>query len=234
MKTYIIHVSDAYEREEHIRKELSDKNLDLEFIHEGDIKDLSKEVLDIYFTGGMHDARAAVSCAYKHILTCEKTIKGNEEIVLVLEDDIYCYKNFDTMLKKILIEIKERSLKNFFISLEDSTLRYIPGSRRIKGQYLYHEKISRTTGGYLLDKEGAQSILNGIKKNKIDRPVDHYYDFLTKEKQIDMFWSQPAIICQGSIDGSIKTLIGTKRFGFLRTLSYNFQKRYKRLLYRFR
>lgn len=44
MKTYIIHVSDVYEREKHIKEELKNRNLDIKFVLEGDIKDLSNDV----------------------------------------------------------------------------------------------------------------------------------------------------------------------------------------------
>lgn len=36
MKAYIIHVSDAYEREEHMRKQLAGKPLKVEFVLDGD------------------------------------------------------------------------------------------------------------------------------------------------------------------------------------------------------
>ena len=49
MKTFIIHVSNDYEREKHIRKELENKELDTEFINEGDIADLSEIILGKYF-----------------------------------------------------------------------------------------------------------------------------------------------------------------------------------------
>lgn len=234
MKTYIIHVSDAYEREKHIKEELKNRNLDIKFVLEGDIKDLSNDVLYSYFTGNMKEARGAVSCAYKHILTLQKIIAQENEVVLVLEDDIYCYKNFNKMLLKIKDEIKERKLNNFIVSLEDSTLNYIPKSKRKKGQYLFAENKTRTTGGLLIDKKGAKSILESIINDKVDRPIDLYFNKLIQNNIVNMHWSQPAIMCQGSIDGSIKTLIGEKRLGLVRTTSYRIQKQYKRLLYFFR
>lgn len=43
MKSYIIHVSDAYEREQHMKKQLKGKKLNSIFVTAGDMKDfLSK------------------------------------------------------------------------------------------------------------------------------------------------------------------------------------------------
>jgi len=234
MKTFVIHVSDAFEREKHIKNELKNRNLDIEFILKGDIKDLSEKILTHYFQGNMKEIRGAVSCAYKHILACEKVVNQKDDVVLILEDDIYCYSNFNNMLSKIQSEIKNRNLSNFIISIEDSTLRYIPRSKRKKGQYLYRENRTRTNVGFLIDKLAAQQILDAIKNVKVNRPIDLYYDKLVEKEKINMYWSQPAMMCQGSIDGSIKTLIGEKRLGFIRNTSYRLQKQYKRLLYFFR
>ncbi len=131
MRTYIIHVSDAYDREKHILKEVENKNLNFAFINQGDKSDLSTAVLDTYFAGKMATVSAATSCAYKHILSYEKMLANHEDLALILEDDICFYANFSE-INKILDEIKRRKLSNFIISLEDSILRYVPRSERKK------------------------------------------------------------------------------------------------------
>ena len=90
MKAYIIHVSTAIEREKHITNELMGKSLDIVFVNEGDIKDLSETVQSKYFEGEL--SLASVSCSYKHLIACKKILAGNDDYALILEDDIYFTK----------------------------------------------------------------------------------------------------------------------------------------------
>ena len=234
MKTYIIHVSDATDREKQIKDQLKGKKLDPIFVCEGDIKDISQEVLDSFFKGRMYKVNAQVSCAYKHILSYQKIAESGNEISLILEDDISFYSDFENNIEKLLSEIKRRELDNFVLSIEDSTLNYIARSKREKGVLIYPEKYGRTNGAYLIDKKGAQSILDYAKENKIDRPIDFYHNLCIEKGSINMYWSQPAFCRQGSLDGSTKSLIDNKRLGLLRVLSFKAQRVYKKLLYNFR
>ena len=154
MKTYIIHVSDAIEREKQIKDQLKGKNLEPVFICEGDMKDLSKEVLDRLFKGRMHKVDPMTSCGYKHILSYQKVVENDDEICLILEDDTYFYPDFNNNFEKLLSEIRSRKLDNFVLSIEDSTLKYIARSKREKGVLIYPESYGRTCGAYLIDKKG--------------------------------------------------------------------------------
>ena len=231
MNAYIIHVSDATEREKHINSQLKGKNLEAVFVCEGDKKDISKTILETYFSGEMAKVNATVSCAYKHLLAYNKMLENNNKIALVLEDDIYFYDNFEIILEELLHEIKHRNLDNFLLSIEDSTLTYVPNSKRKKGTLIYSAKSGRTAGAYLIDRKAAENILLNARNNKIDLPIDWFHNLCTDQKKINMYWSHPAVACQGSLDGSIPSLIDDKKFGFLKIWSFKVQKVHKQFLY---
>lgn len=234
MKTYIIHVRDAYEREQHIKNQTEGKkNLNTSFILDGDKSDLTPEILNKYFKGSMKIVSNATSCAYKHILAYEKMIEENEDFAMILEDDISFYSSYD-LLDKIIIEIKQRKLTNFMLSLEDSILRYIPRSKRKKGLYVYPHHKGRLAGAYLIDLQTAKKFLTEIEKNKMGVPVDWFHNECIKKGLVNMFWSQPPLAIQGSLDGSIESLIDNKKIGIFRKFSFKFQRFYKRLLYNLR
>ena len=233
MRTYVIHVSDAYDRKNHMQKQLKNKGLEINFITEGDIKELNASHINEYFIENMASLSSATSCAYKHIMAYKKISEGKDNLALVLEDDILFYANY-FIIDEIIDELKERKIKNFMLSLEDSNLKYVPRSERVKGVMVYPRKKGRMTGAYLIDKEGARNILEYIKKEKTNLPLDWFHNLCIDNEVINMFWSHPAIAVQGSLDGSIKTLIDSKKYGILRIWSFRLQRLYKKLLYQLR
>ena len=132
MKAYCIHPSDDQVREEFMRKSVAGHDIQLEFVLEGDMKDLSDDVLNTYFEGGMCKVHPITSCTYKHFLAYRALLNSGDKVAMVLENDIEFYPNYDSVMDGVLREISERNLSNFLISLEDSQMRYIPKSKRIK------------------------------------------------------------------------------------------------------
>lgn len=234
MKVYIIHVSDHAEREVHIRKQIEGRDLSPVFINRGDIKDLTPSVMEKYFTGEMADVAAPASCAYKHILACAEINRQEDDLVMILEDDMFLYRNFSRIVKKILKEVENKKIQNFILSLEDSTLKYIPRSKRKKTQLVYRETRGRTTGAYLIDKKGAGSLLRALETEKMEKPIGWFHNKCVESGKINMFWSQPAVCCQGSFDGSMKSLISEKKLTVFRPLTFRIQKIYKKFLYEMR
>lgn len=229
MKTYIIHVSDAFEREKYMLNTLKGKGLDIEFILDGDKKKLTPLIINTYFSGELLPVSAGTSCAYKHVLAYQKIVSGSDDVAMILEDDIRFYNN-DNKLNELMLEIKNRKLENFIISLEDSTLKYIPKSKRQKGRMIYRANFGRCAGAYFIDKKGAQSLLDCLAEKKMDRPVDWFHNFCQENNKIGIYWSQPALAIQASIDGSMPSLIDNKKVGAARRIFFRLQKSYKKLI----
>lgn len=233
MKTYIIHVKTAYDREKHMMNQLQSKKIvDYEFVVEGDISDISERELKRLFTS--EEVTSTESCSYKHYLTYKKIIEEKQKYALVLEDDIYLENNFNKVLSKIENEIKESQIKNFFISLEDSNLKYVKRSQREKGKYLYPNNSGRLAGAYIISFESALNIVKEMEENKCHMPIDWYHNYCSDKDLINIYWSHPTIAIQGSLMGKIKSLIVEKKYGDLRVLSFHLQRAYKKIIYFFR
>ncbi len=235
MKNYIIHVSTNLEREKHIRREIEKTSFDFTFINDGDIKDLTEEVLDKYFTASMIPASAGTSCTYKHILAYEDMIRHQEDYAIILEDDIYLYNDFEEKIGAVLAEIKERKLTNILVSLEESTLTYVKGSEREKGKLLYPKKQDRLAGAYLIDLDLAKTIIKEIEAYKCASPTDHLHAIYAKKGLINIYWLHSPIAIQGSLNGKITSLLDSRykrSRNFLRRATFTINKFYKKLLYR--
>jgi len=233
-KTYIIHLSTAFERKKHMDLQLFDKQLDFEFIIQGDLSEMSEQIEKKYFTGELSPLNRASSCAYKHIISYEKMIENEVPLALILEDDIMLDAKFDEKLKLILLEIDRRKMKNMIISLEDSNLKYVLSSEKNATDILYQKKEGRFAGAYLIDLLAATKICEEIYQNKCDYPIDWYHNQLAKKGAIDIWWSTLILATQGSLNGYFPSLIDKKQFGIWRKISFILQKMYKKILYRFR
>lgn len=232
MKAYIIHVSNAYDREKHMVAQLMNKKLNFSFILHGDKAELTEDVLRKYFSGKMKDVSAMASCAYKHFLAYEDMIANNINYALILEDDIYLNKRFDTGLENICIEMQSDHLSNFIISLEDSNLKYVRGSIRKKGKFVYRNKYNRMAGAYIIDLNAAKSMLSELERNRCYLPVDWFHNHCSDQGIIDVYWAHPTLATQGSLNGKIKSMIDSKPSSVYRIVSFHVQRVYKKLLWR--
>lgn len=231
----VLHVTEGYEdRAKHIEKMLGDSHISFEYIFEGDMKELTPQVLDTYFADGgsvpMHAILPHTSCALKHIKAYEYIVTHHLKGALILEDDIIIHRRFITIFNATMDEIQSKGYHNVMISYEDSRLRFVPRSKRKAGQYLYPGDRDRMTGAYYIDNEGAQTILNFIAEHKCFEPIDHFHDKLLKEKIIQYLWCQPTIASQGSFNGMFKTSISTKEMKY-ENLRWYFKLFYKKFLY---
>lgn len=232
MKTYIIHVQSALDREKHMESQLKGRDLEYEFVLDGDLPDLNLKLLSRFFEGDLlENPSGATSCAYKHLRAYEKMIVEKIPIALILEDDIHLEEKFSVICKKILQEIKTRNLSRFLVSIEDSYVRYVKGSERKKGQFLYSKEKGRMAGAYIVDLEFAKSIIDFTLRQKCIYPIDHFHNYCCKKGLINIFWSHPTVAFQGSLSGEFSSLIDHKSVGFFRSISFNFQRYYKRFLY---
>lgn len=236
MKTFIINVSDNHLRRDRMIKLVHDflciKNS--EFIHDGDLKDLSENVLESYFKGDMKQVKPATSCAFKHILAYQKLINSADNLALILEDDVILASNFCHKLNEYILEINKNSISNFLISLEDSNLKYVKNSELKSGKFLYKNKHGRMASAYLIDKTFATNILNEIKANKCHQPIDWFHNYCSDTEIINIYWSHPTIASQGSVVGSIPSIIDNSKTGLKRQISYGITKFYKKLINNFR
>lgn len=205
-----------------------------EFINYGDKKDITNETMAKLFGGELDPIINATSCAFKHILAYEKIVKNNIDVALILEDDIYLSKDFDSTLTSVLNEINENQYSNFIVSLEDSNLQFVKRSELVKNKFLYKKLHGRLTGAYLIDKLGAYNCLEEIKRNKCNRPIDWFHNESSEKQIINIFWINNPIATQGSLMGTIKSLIDDKPYNFTRIISFKLQKIYKTILYNLR
>ena len=239
MKAFVIHAATLKERGEHMDRMLRSIGMDYEFISEGDADQLTNELLDKYLKNSnkpdnIRNKLPQASCAIKHFLAYEHIVARNIEGILIFEDDIILHDNFLPCFEQSMKEYRKNyAEKSILISYEDSTLRFVPRSRREKGRVLYPAKNGRTTGCYFVNRTAAKAILDQIRNERCDRPIDWYHNLLFDKGIVECLWCQPAIATQGSFTGTFQSSLFAKHMNTIK-FRWWFKKSYKRLLYWFR
>ncbi len=237
-KVFVMHVKKGYEeRRAHIENMLERLGIDCEFMLDGDIEDLSSEVIHRYFTGtAMSGKTPGTSCALKHLLTYRTIIERNMNGALILEDDIRLSRNFVKVFNKTMDEldtIYKNNDRPVIISYEDTRLRFVPRSKRRHNKLLYPGHCDRMTGAYYINMAGARLILEYAMTHKLDRPIDLTHRKLLDEGKISYLWCQPTVASQGSATGQFNSSISLQK-KILRPLMWRLQRAYKIILYFFR
>lgn len=214
-RTFVLHVKKGYEeRATHISCMMKRMKIPFEYILDGDIQDINADILDKYFTGNMASPTPATSCALKHIIACKNIVDMDLEGALVLEDDIVLHNNFMEVFRKSINELNDNyswNTKPVIINYEDTRLRFIPRSKRIKGRVLYEGDRDRMTGALYVNRLAAELILDYALRRKLDRPIDLFHCKLIKDKSILYLWCQPVIATQGSHTGMFKSGINLNK-----------------------
>lgn len=233
----VIHAKHLTERMRHMQQQLHDWPGDVVYIQDYDKGELTDEIIQTYFKAGseLDNKSGATSCAMKHLLSCKYIVDHQLEGALILEDDIVLRPGFQKNFEKTLEEIRcNYADQPILISYEDSSLQFIPRSRRVKGQWLYeapHGRV-RFNGALFISQRAAKAIWNDVIKNKCDIAVDHYYMHLYGKELVKFLWCEPCLATQGSFSGTFVSSMGQIRS--MEGLRWKLKYAYKRFIYWFR
>lgn len=220
MKTYIIHAAHLTERAASIRRQLDPLGLDYEFVTRYDKDELTEEVMAKWFVKDIRLHPSELSCAMKHIYVCQKIVENNLEGALVFEDDIVLHNDFKDVFQKSLQELSLFPNGAYLLSYEDSTLQFIPKSRRIKGKMLYEGDSIRCLGAYYITIQGAKTVLDKLSEGKVDCPIDHFYQGLLNAKTLKTLWCHPCVATQGSSMGLFSSSLRKRKHRLMQARWY--------------
>lgn len=221
---YVIHVRGHQERDKHMRAELGKHGIDFQYMLDGNVEDMTNEIVERYFKGDKKQAMPGTSCTLKHLYVYEKMIEDDISGVLVFEDDIKLSSNFNTVFNSTMKEVQERGLENCIISYEHTTLKHVKKSELVDGQYLYEKPIGRCAGAYFLDLKAAKTIIDHLKAYKCDKIIDWYHNELIEKVLLKMYWSHPAIAEQYSHSGILPSLLDHKDDSIRRKIGWYLKK----------
>lgn len=226
---FVLHVRKGADgRDAHIRRMMQKYGISFEYMLDGDIIDMKRHDIAVMFKpyGSIPIGTAAASCAAKHLLSYRQIVERNLPGALILEDDIVLYKRFGDLLRRSVAEVPANEAA--IVAFDESRLRFVPRSKRRKGQVIYPGKHDLLAGAYYITNAGARAILDYIKTRPLDYPIDIMHTVLTKEGVIKYYWSYPCGAVQGSFNGMFGSSISTDR---TKAIFWQLRRYYRRLLY---
>ncbi len=237
VEVLVIHVRGNTERKRYITRQLSALDYPITFIEDGNIEDITDDVLQKYFKDNgksdtIYGRTPATSCAYKHLLAMEYIISHDLPGALVVEDDLRLKRHFKTVFEKSLLEWQTRfPTEPCIMNYEESSLMLVARSRRHRPrQVLYQAGRDRFAGCIYVSRQAAEAIMEYVKVHQSAFASDRLHSYLIQQGLLTYYWSYPCIACQCSCDGSMPTMIPTKPRPYKR-LKWFFKKAYKHFLY---
>mgnify|MGYP002855319699 FL=1 len=195
IQVFVIHVRGQEERKQYIEAQLKTLGYPYEYILDGNMEDLTPEILDNYFVDNRQDDTMfgiypRTSCAYKAFLAYKKIIDKNLEGALIFEDDIQLFQNFRPQFEKTLDEIEKYHQNTpLIVNYEESSLLLVPRSMRKRGRYLYKMPRDRFAGCYYINNKAAHVITDYVEKYKCDKPLDRFHTDIVRQNLISYYWS---------------------------------------------
>lgn len=203
MKTYIVHYDKLTERKQFMNYQLHIHKLTYEYVSNYGKDKLT--MLDKKMFKNISDSE--ISVCLHHIECFKKFANGDCEVALILEDDVILCNNF----KKILEGYLSCLPSNWdMLFIGDGCGLHIPKDQLKQNQNIYiKDNYPSASGGlgatrcldsYLITKKCAQKIVEKLTlpNYTILCPADHWLNYVIRNNNFIVYWSEPTIVTQGS------------------------------------
>lgn len=131
-----------------------------------------------------------LSLILKHNYCCKDQVEKGYENVLILEDDVDLFSNFnEDYFNGCMREFKTQNLEMMFMgTCCDLEFPYRNQNQRV---YSHPDLTSRCTHCYVLNIEGAKKVLKHCYK--MINAADWQYNWIIKEERIKNAWVEPGV-----------------------------------------
>lgn len=212
MKVFVIHYKKLLERKENILRQFDRFGItDYEFI------DIDRSEIDNYEITKYFDREilhpALVAIHLSHIEAYNRIVDNNYEEALILEDDAIMSDDFAKRYKRYRNEL---SIEQYFdmLFLGDGCNLHVPVHKQIKGKHIYYKCNEYTEYGgwgatkcvdsYLVSNSCAKQLCEYVEdlsnKPRICVPIDHWLNEVIRSYNMVIFWAEPTIVTQSSIE----------------------------------
>lgn len=214
---YVISLTTANERRQHILKEFSQQGVPFKFFDAVSPQNL-QYYMEMHFPNLRENQTLSLgekACLMSHLLLWEKCIMQNLPYITIYEDDIFLGENSNAFLKEYEWLTSRFNLNDLFIIRFETTLMDVKLKNSKISKYKNREfNILQSkhfgTGAYLISKNAAKFILahyRNLKPSKI-KPVDEFiFNELIRQKKYYIYQLTPAICIQDIIKNKNNTFL---------------------------
>jgi len=180
-------------------KEINISEQDFEFVKAVDGTKIkpSLELYNLFKNNDFGSRRGVIGCALSHYYLWKELLKDNDNnFYLILEDDIRFCKNFKAKIDNIVKEMKNKDVVFFGYSIFKKSRDSVRNIYDIESDNINICILDKTyyiggTFAYIINKKGAEKLVNHIEINGIK----HGIDYLMKEyNELNCYETQPHLV----------------------------------------
>jgi glycosyl transferase family 25 len=231
---YVIHARKFADRAIHMASQLAKFQIPYELIEQHDPDAIDPATKSRFMPPDYRFSIGKFSCSLKHFEALRRIAARGHRRALVLEDDVVLDRNFSGELAKILEEAAAITGPHT-IQIGSGGNMFIPRKRLQPGKHLYEADQVRTNEAYLVGAETARLRIDWLDRNQIYNCTDHLFNRIDREMKIRCYWSEPAIVVQGSMNGMFHSSLdagrSTRPLWFLK-LRFGWQRLRRKYIYR--
>lgn len=164
-----------------------------------------------------------ISCSLNWVKLLEKAYNENYERILVFESDAYFDEDFEQDFNRAikLISAFEKNKRIDIVSIGKGG-----GQNALLGDDFYVSGLfkvnsTRALEALILNRSGIIKILEYINANKIRMVFDIELKYASKEGFLEIYWLEPPIVRQTSVDGLSESFLNQGQFHLLNNEGYN-------------
>jgi glycosyl transferase family 25 len=209
IKIFITHYTKLVDRKQHVLDMFHKHNIkNYEFIEKYDQEDISDDDKNKFI---VNYKKSAMSLFLKHIYIYRE-ISNKYNHALIFEDDIFLDENFINNLNKYIVELPQDYDMLFIGNCSDL---HIDENLLINDKHIYEKSNEKThlngsskcCDSYLVSKKCAIKLCEYMDnlKDKIELPIDHWINDVSRYYNFKVYWAEPTIVSQGSLDGRFQS-----------------------------
>jgi hypothetical protein len=205
---FVIHYTPLVDRKEHMLKQLADHGLEAEFVTPWD----REHITDFTFFDTSKTSIRCISNLMKHCEVYRKMIRDNIPYAIVFDDDVCLAKDFNKVMNETVKNLPSTfdicyigDICGFHIEQTDPTTNvYLKTNKAgpvFSDRGYYMDTLGSTRGpAYLLTNACAHKIMSVfVPHYKITSlGHDHWMCLVAREKNLNVYWSEPTFVCGGS------------------------------------
>lgn len=173
-KIYCVNMERRQDRKQEMMQKTKDMDISFFKAVDGSKLEMTDEIKNIFKNNKFNWRSGIIGCALSHIYLWRELVQSNQNYFLILEDDTDLHPNFKNQISPIINHIEKFGIDFLFLGHHYSNFKNyeFQNLHSIAIAPINKLKYGGSTGGYILSKRGAQSLLDWINKNGCNDPID--------------------------------------------------------------
>ena len=210
MRIFVLHYSKLTHRKQHILEQFKKNGIEeFEFIEHFDKDEITYNECPEFHQNYITDRRSELSLHLKHFYIYKLMVTENIDEALIFEDDVVLSDDF---MKKLTEYLTQLPTTYDMLFIGGGCQLHIPNTRLISNQYIYERCVdlnkegdgaTRCTDSYIIHNRCAKKICDYVSNlnYKINLPIDWWLNIAARDNKLNVYWSEPTIVTQGSQNG---------------------------------